>query len=315
MSDLVIFVSWSGSQSKAAAEAVKEFLESVIQAAEVFVSSSDIAAGSRWNDEIIEKLRESGFGIVCLTKENLNAPWILFEAGALSQMVDSIRVSPLLIGVEPSDLKAPMSSFQATRLISHDIKKLVFSIFDKSGVRDTKRDAVGRTFDALWPEFETKILKIQDLPEEQNLDDKQNKNIEGPESLLEMRDSIENLIVENRKFRLELASIAKISSTISELNRKVELLYDSTRNILRDSHERNVNDFHFNTRKPILDRNLDVQLPIFRDEENNFTSEELRPMVRNYLDKLKYDLDEGRIGNVEYQMKLARILNEERSNE
>ena len=163
MSDLVIFVSWSGSQSKAAAEAVKEFLESVIQAAEVFVSSSDIAAGSRWNDEIIEKLRESGFGIVCLTKENLNAPWILFEAGALSQMVDSIRVSPLLIGVEPSDLKAPMSSFQATRLISHDIKKLVFSIFDKSGVRDTKRDAVGRTFDALWPEFETKILKIQDL--------------------------------------------------------------------------------------------------------------------------------------------------------
>ena len=77
-----IFISWSGPRSKAMAEALKEWLPNVIQAVDPWVSSSDIDAGMRWTPALAEQLQQTQLGILCLTAENLNAPWLLFEAGA-----------------------------------------------------------------------------------------------------------------------------------------------------------------------------------------------------------------------------------------
>ena len=100
-----VFISWSGARSKKVALIFRDWLPTVIQAIEPFVSSEDIEKGARWNTDIAQELKESSFGLICVTKENLSAPWLNFEAGALSKTIDNTYVAPLLFDVKPSDLK------------------------------------------------------------------------------------------------------------------------------------------------------------------------------------------------------------------
>lgn len=79
------------------------------------MSEQDIPAGARWGQEIGSHLEKADFGIICLTEQNLDAPWILFEAGALAKSLGTARVCPYLFGIQPSDVKEPLSQFQAKR--------------------------------------------------------------------------------------------------------------------------------------------------------------------------------------------------------
>src|SRR6185437_3461921 len=125
-----VFVSWSGRRSKSVAEALKDWLPSIIQVARPWVSASDIEKGTRWSEGVSKALDAMKAGIVCLTPENLMAEWILFEAGALSKTSDpKTRVWTYLIGdLKPSDVKGPLSLFQATTAENEDTRKLIHSI-------------------------------------------------------------------------------------------------------------------------------------------------------------------------------------------
>jgi hypothetical protein len=48
------------------------------------MSAEEIGSGVRWNAELASALDATNFGIVCVTKSNLTAPWLLFESGALA---------------------------------------------------------------------------------------------------------------------------------------------------------------------------------------------------------------------------------------
>ena len=76
-----IFLSWSGPRSKSTAQALKEWLPNVLQAAEPWMSATDIDKGTRWREEVSAALDTMKAGIICLTPENLTAQWLLFEAG------------------------------------------------------------------------------------------------------------------------------------------------------------------------------------------------------------------------------------------
>ena len=98
-----IFLSWSGETSRKVAVALRGWLPKVIQAIDPWMSSEDIAKGARWGSDIATQLSEADAGIICLTRENMNAPWILFEAGALSKYVDASLVCPYLYGLSLAD--------------------------------------------------------------------------------------------------------------------------------------------------------------------------------------------------------------------
>jgi hypothetical protein len=49
------------------------------------MSAADIDKGAKWSTEISRELEQANFAVSCLTPENLNEPWLLFEAGALSK--------------------------------------------------------------------------------------------------------------------------------------------------------------------------------------------------------------------------------------
>ena len=93
-----VFISWSGDISHETALAFKGWLPSVIQSIESFVSSEDIAKGGRWTKEIERELQESRFGLVCVNPLNMERPWLVFEAGALSNSLGRGRVCPFLLG-------------------------------------------------------------------------------------------------------------------------------------------------------------------------------------------------------------------------
>ena len=92
-----VFISWSGKRSQALANMLRDWLPNVIQAIKPWMSDVDIDKGSRWSKDIALQLEESKVGIICLTPENLEAPWILFEAGALSKSLEKTYVCPFFI--------------------------------------------------------------------------------------------------------------------------------------------------------------------------------------------------------------------------
>ena len=89
-----IFISWSGERSKTAALGLKSLLEDVfVQAVTVFISDH-INPGENWGQRLGAELEKSQFGILCLTEDNFQAPWLLFEAGALAKKFAASRVVP-----------------------------------------------------------------------------------------------------------------------------------------------------------------------------------------------------------------------------
>jgi len=88
-----VFISWSGEKSKEIASVFERWIPSVIQTVKTYFSPDDTEKWARWANTISEKLKESDFALVCLTNENLESPWLLFEAGALSKNNDKGKVT------------------------------------------------------------------------------------------------------------------------------------------------------------------------------------------------------------------------------
>ncbi len=118
-----VFISWSGNISLKVALIFRDWLPSVIQSIEPYVSSEDIDKGARWSTDIAKELENSTFGILCVTKENLEAPWLSFEAGALSKTMEKSFVSPFLFDIKRSEVQGPILQFQSTIFEKDDIKK------------------------------------------------------------------------------------------------------------------------------------------------------------------------------------------------
>ena len=118
-----VFFSWSGQRSHAVAMALGPWLRRLIQAIQPW-DSTNIPKGSRWGREVTTELEKTRVGIICLTNDNLKAPWILFEAGALSKTSDGL-VATFLLDVASADVEPPLGQFQHTTNQKEDIRKLV----------------------------------------------------------------------------------------------------------------------------------------------------------------------------------------------
>ncbi|MDE7162827.1 MAG: toll/interleukin-1 receptor domain-containing protein [Clostridia bacterium] len=159
-----VFISWSGEFSKRIALLIKDWIEQCIQSIEAFVSDEDIEKGENWSARLTNELSNTNYGIVCLTSDNISAPWIHFEAGALSKLVDS-RVSTIAVDIQYSEIKGPLSSFQNTKLEKEDMFSLLKSInnsIEKSGEKNLSDEKLKNSFDAFWQTFNIKLKKLFD---------------------------------------------------------------------------------------------------------------------------------------------------------
>ena len=158
-----VFISWSGHQSRQIAEAFRDWLPAIFESVDPYMSARDNEAGVRWSNVISKRLDESDFGILCLTPENLNAPWLLFEAGALSKSVDVARVVPLLHGLGPTDVTAPLSQFHMKQANEEGLRDIITAI--NAALPQSRTDhALATAFTALWPIFKEKLDNVTPGP-------------------------------------------------------------------------------------------------------------------------------------------------------
>lgn len=154
-----IFVSWSGEDSRLAAELFRSWIPNVLQEVEAWVSSQDISKGEKWSAGLWESLSEIEFGVLMVTAANHSAPWILFEAGALSKTVRS-RVIPILCNVDRVALgNSPLSQFQNAFPQKEDIWQVIEAI-NSACSRPLELERLRATFEKWWPDFEAGFASI-----------------------------------------------------------------------------------------------------------------------------------------------------------
>jgi hypothetical protein len=154
-----IFISWSGDRSHQVAKLLDHWIKLVLQASRPWISSSSIERGARWNEVIGEQLNKSTIGILCLTQDNKEKPWILFEAGALAKTLDNARVCPLLIDLEPVDVQPPLSQFNMVKPDEEGMRALASTLNSKLP-NPLESQVFGDAFATYWPKFEAKFAEI-----------------------------------------------------------------------------------------------------------------------------------------------------------
>lgn len=155
-----IFISWSGERSRQVADLLSNWIECVLQAVDPWLSSKDIDRGSLWFSEITNQLSNTHNGIVCLTKSNLNKPWILFESGALAKGLSSNRVYTFLIDLSSNDVKDPLAQFNHTVPTKDGVYQLVRTINNSLETNSLKENILSNVFETYWPQFEKDFKEI-----------------------------------------------------------------------------------------------------------------------------------------------------------
>lgn len=208
-----VFISWSGDSSRQVAVILRDWLQLVIQTLDPYVSSEDIEKGARWGTDVARELEASAFGILCITPDNPQSPWINFEAGALAKALDKGRVTPLLLGLKPSDMTGPLVQFQATVVSQEDMFKLILSL-NKVLVQPLDEGRLRRSFDRWWPDLE-KSLKGVDVSTSQVTRKSPAVEPSMMEELLDLARSQQRTIIEIQE-RLGPTSSERLSATSAE---------------------------------------------------------------------------------------------------
>lgn len=154
-----VFISWSGERSQALGGALHDWIPLVLHYVEPWLSQADIEAGQRWAEQVAKELEASNFGVICVTRENVNSPWVLFEAGALAKSMQGSRVIPLLLDLEVRDITGPLAQFQAKKVERSGLLEVIHSL-NQLAPHPVLDERVAQLYDALWPELEKKVNAI-----------------------------------------------------------------------------------------------------------------------------------------------------------
>lgn len=226
-----VFMSWSGERSRQVAELLKWWTRSVIQASRPWISTEDIDRGALWFSEINNGLNETAVGIVCLTKENKDRPWILFEAGALAKGLTNTRVCTFLVDLEPKDIKDPLAQFNHTFASEVEMRKLATTLNRGLGINALEPDVIVDACKAYWTDFKTRfdliIANTDDVipavirPQE----DIMSEILEQVRSLNQRMRNLENSPAEPRKI-FQLGSVEE-RTALNAMERMIKVWRDA----------------------------------------------------------------------------------------
>jgi len=230
-----VFLSFSGSISHQTAQVLEWWLPKVIQQLVPFLSSEDIDKGTRWGGELAEMLDTHSFGIICVNRQNVSAPWINFETGALAKSVKKSRVAPFLLGLDKAEIRAntPLGAchsdidnflsiftapsgascagrspctrlvlFQATSYDKQDVKRLLNTFNNALEGGRLTPDALDEAFDMWWPRLQERLDPLEE--EAKQLTEPQPQPVGVTND--DMLEEILELTREQRRLRSSLSS-------------------------------------------------------------------------------------------------------------
>ncbi|WMX59967.1 TIR domain-containing protein [Lacticaseibacillus paracasei] len=158
-------MSWSGEKSKRLANSFKVLLINSLGLAteQVFISDTSIGHGDDWWMKIKTALSSAKVGIVFVTADNSEKPWLNYEAGILqAKFGENNKLIPVSTSTEfpKIDGKTPLRRFQFCKQIDkqQDALQLCKTI---ANYLDIDPNYLNRQFKANWEEFR-KSLNIVD---------------------------------------------------------------------------------------------------------------------------------------------------------
>lgn len=235
-----VFLSWSGTRSHKVALVFRDWLPSVIQEIVPYVSSEDIDKGARWSTDIAKELSDSTFGILCVTRENINAPWLTFEAGALSKTMDKAFVSPFLFDIKRSEVDGPILQFQSTIFEKDDLKKLVTTLnkaCDKDGLTSER---LSKAFEVWYPTLQSELDKLRDAePPDQEKDGV--SELQSPKAQEILEEILELSRINQKLIRNPDGSLG---SNLEEIRSLLRTLVELTGRLDDPMNSRRIRKFH-----------------------------------------------------------------------
>lgn len=235
-----VFLSWSGTRSHKVALVFREWLPSVIQDIVPYVSSEDIDKGARWSTDIAKELSDSQFGILCVTRENISAPWLTFEAGALSKQVEKSSVNPFLFDIKRSELDGPLLQFQSTIFEKEDLKKLVATLNKSCGDNGLSSERLDRAFEVWYPTLEKDLNQITDVdPSNEDVDSTSESHVSETQKILE--EILELTRINQKLIRNPDSDVA---SSLEELSAKITSIRSRLDGISDFNPMRKIQRFH-----------------------------------------------------------------------
>jgi hypothetical protein len=265
-----VFLSWSGTRSHKVALVFRDWLPSVIQEIVPYVSSEDIDKGARWSTDIAKELADSTFGILCVTRDNINAPWLTFEAGALSKTMDKSFVSPFLFDIKRSEVDGPILQFQSTIFEKDDLKKLVKTLNKACEKDGLASDRLEKAFEVWYPTLASELNKLIDI--QPNPVEEESTELHSPHTQ-EILEEILELSRNNQK--LIRNSDGTLGGNLEEISQMLRSLFERA------------------------DRNIDMPV--------NRRNKKIHPMM---LEEIMHLASRGRNRYVPIQMILGMLRNE-----
>jgi TIR domain len=173
-----LFICWAGERSQEIAVFLRSWLPTVHQNIDPFVSEEDIGSGVRWRDSLSISLESTDSGVVCLTSDNLRAPWLHFEAGDLSKL-PKYRIVPILYNIAVTDVQGPLQDFQAVIFGNKDgMRRLLRSINEAMNVHESTNNWE-RSFDKFWEDVEELQYSLQQKDRIEIISPIDGDNLEG----------------------------------------------------------------------------------------------------------------------------------------
>lgn len=157
-----VLLSWSGDESKEIAKCFKNMMSVVFSpVVETYMSEVDSPIGKRGVESLAKILNDCNYGVFFVNKANALAPWIHYEAGAISKESPISRLMVLLLDNNPMYISGtPLSDFTYSMFNKEGVLKIINAIIDISGYSDKKENFINR-FNNEWPNFYDSCEKIK----------------------------------------------------------------------------------------------------------------------------------------------------------
>jgi hypothetical protein len=144
-----LFISWSGTKSRALGEYFLEFLPILLPQVKPWLSTHAIGTGTRPIQEIADSLSTANLGITCLTADNQHQPWIQYEAGAIAKLAMVGRAMIVRMDLNSADITGPLTQFQNVSMDEGGLRKLVNDL-NQFGDPAIDQANLTRSFTSLW---------------------------------------------------------------------------------------------------------------------------------------------------------------------
>jgi len=184
-----VFISWSKPRSRKVADFLCQWLKQLPLVIEVWISGEAIDPGTRWQKELADALKDTRFGILCLTPENQSEPWICFEGGAIAKE-EAIHAIPYLIDMESTQVQQPLKQFQGVNADKEGTLKLIKTIHKASGDTSRSEADLEKAFERCWPELQEVVNKVRS----EGVEDRPSQKDVGLPEVVSRLDRIEALV-------------------------------------------------------------------------------------------------------------------------